>query len=194
MRDTTKTRVTRAADTTQQMLAKMRAGQGAPIRLVENNVWRKAGIQQVRDWAALAVAAVPAPQHGAEYARAMLYFCESLYTESRVCEALAKAFDREGVIWRPDDQVAAAHKQVGRLRSDVTRHDPNRENIPLKTIVWAVDQDDFTGGTYERHENVELVRPDSYKPTLKVLVNGGRPRAVKREQLRYVEGEMIRPR
>lgn len=192
MRDTTKTRITRATDTTQRMLAKMRDGAESPVRLADPTVWRKKGIDIVHEHAELATAGLNVPAHGAEYARFMLYFADRLYNNV-VTKEMGEAFDNEGVIWRPDDQVHAAHKQIGRMRSDVRSFHPKAETIPLKTIVWAEDPDDFHGRTYVTEHDVEMPMKDSYKDRLVVRV-GRRSRSFPVRSLRYVEGAMVRPR
>lgn len=191
MRDTARARIDRAQRNAEAMIETLKKGRNKVIR---STAPPSVGMQKAREFAELATAAVHAPKHGAEFARAMLHFAESLYDNSALAAEIGELFDNEHVIWRPADQLAAAHKQIGRLRSDVQRwSDEDVRTIPIETLVYADNADDFIGRTYVQLDNVEIAVKDSQSNPLRVKANG-RLRSIPVEALRYVEGRMIRPR
>lgn len=192
MRDTQAARVQRAQSTLEAMADTISKGKRHITPIMAKAV-------QCAEYAA---APVHAPAHGAEYARALLYFMEQLATPTPVngdepspfAQRVAEQLDQEGVIWRPADQVKAARKQIGRLRSDIMHDAPHATAVPLTTLVWAKDSGDYVGRSYERLEDVELPIKGTYDNPLRVRISGRRTILVPVDALRYVEGRMIRTR
>lgn len=138
---------------------------------------------------------VTAPFHGAEYVRHLLFFADEL-AGPELREALSMVCNREHVTYEPGKQVAAAVKQVRRLKSDLQLTDSAAKYIPIDTIVFALDSGDFTGGSYVRLEGVEIpvASVDDGDEELVIRRRGHRNQVVPFASLRYVEGPMIRRR
>lgn len=176
MRDAAKARTQRS---TAALHAFVKNGQGKHVERIER-------------FAHTATEPVHSPEHGAEYARSLLYFTQDLLGD-KAAEELARSFDSEGVIWRHNDQVHAAQKQIGRLRSDAVRG--GHAAIPLNTLVYATDEGDFIGSSYEVIRDGTIAIKDSSTASPKVRVRVGRQTVeIDTTALRYVEAPMIRAR
>lgn len=180
MRDTAKARVERAHSNIQPIGAALKRGRGGAIQTID----------QAANFAEVAVAPVAAPAHGAEFARSMLFFTEQLMGKPR-CEEVAAQYDANGVIWRPADQLRAAAKQIGRMRSDAVK--AGVDTIPITTLVYATQEGDFVGTSYVQLHDVKLPLNKSTGPEIKLRV-GRSWLPVRVAQLRYVEAPMIRAR
>lgn len=140
----------------------------------------------------VASAAVKAPAHGAEYARNLLFFVNELIGRG-AAERVAEALDEAQVPWQSIAQMRAAQRQLARLRSDTLSADKNAKVIPLKRVVCALSESDFTGGSYVELVDVELPINKSTGPEIVFKANGRRY-AMPKDALRYVEAPMVRAR
>lgn len=156
--------------------------------------WGHTGLVLSHEYAHHLAQPVPAPSHGSDFVRYFVEVVETIYGAT-VADKLRASFDSGNVIWRPDDQVRAARNQVLRLRSDVGcgRGQRSCEFIPFTYIVWAKDDKDFNGETYQRALTPK-VRVDSTFGDGLSMDDWGETTRVTWRQLRYVEAPMVRTR
>lgn len=135
------------------------------------------------------------PPHGADFARTFLATVRH-YNETFAAD-LASSFTSNKVVFDPWHQWNVARDQVARLRSDagITKDKP-AGLVPVKILVYAEDPTDFVGTSYRWEYSTWLPGQGTYGDGIHIQQTyiEEPDTFVRWEQLRHVEGEMIRQR
>lgn len=150
-----------------------------------------ASLGMAHDQAHVRTRGLNVPTHGAEFCRAYLGALSTAFPKSNSFVNGVKAkLSANRVIFEEEDQVRAARKQISRLRSDALGADPDTRHIPEVRLVFSNEPGDFLGVSYEVYRGPVWLTSDPAT----ISIGTKKRTRIAYDQLRYVEGPMIRPR